>query len=747
MNNEWIEIIHANQNNLKNISTKIPKHQLTVVTGVSGSGKSSLVFDTLAAESRRELNDTFSSYLQHVLPKYGRPDVEHINNLPIAIPIEQKKLSTNSRSTVGTYTELYTFLRLLFSRVGEPFVGYSDAFSFNHPDGKCPVCDGLGVITTIDTHRLIDFNKSLNESPIDFPTFGYNAWRWKRYAYSGLFDLDKKIKNYTEEELKLFLYAPQQKLKHPDDKWPKTALYEGIVPRIERSIVHSDTAKHHKKQLDRFVTTKECPDCHGTRVNKNVRTCKINGKNIGDVVQLSLKDLLCFVDSIDNPLAVNLKPEILKRLQALIDIGLSYLTLARSTGSLSGGEAQRIRISKYINNALNDVMYILDEPSAGLHPKDIDRIKNALIVLKNKGNTIVLVEHNPQLITIADYIIDIGPGAGSQGGEVQFSGYYSDFLNQNTPTSEALQRVTPIKKSYRNPKNWLSIKHAKINNLKDISTKIPLGTLTALCGVAGSGKSSLGEVVRQDAIQSNLDVIAISQKNIGINLRSTPLTYLNIFSTIRQLFSKENNVSAALFSYNSKGACPHCKGKGVIVSDMSFMDDIVTSCEVCHGTRYRLNVLKYTYRGKTIVDVLKMTVKESKNFFEKESFENELSMLIEVGLGYLRLNQSLTTLSGGELQRLKLANQLYKQGAFYILDEPTDGLHRLDTANILKLFNRLVDKGNTVVLLEHNLDILKQVDWLIEIGPEGGIHGGQLMFEGTPIDLIRSNDQITRPYF
>lgn len=747
MNNEWINIYNASQNNLKQVSTKIPKHQVTVVTGVSGSGKSSLVFDTLVAESRRELNDTFSSYIQHALPKYGRPDVERIEHLPIAIPIEQKKLSASSRSTVGTYTEIYTFLRLLFSRIGTPFIGYSDTFSFNHPEGKCPVCDGLGYTTKIDVHKLIDFNKSLNESPIDFPTFGYDAWRWKRYAYSGLFDLDKKIKDYTAEELNLFLYAPQQKLKNPTEKWPKTALYEGIVPRIERSILHADVAKRHKKQLDRFVTVGTCDTCLGTRVNDRVRSCKIAGKSIADLVQLPLVELRSFIDKIEAPLAKEIKPEISNRLDALLDIGLSYLTLSRATGSLSGGEAQRIRISKYINNALNDVMYVLDEPSAGLHPKDIDRIKTALLKLKEKGNTVVLVEHNPQLIEMADYIIDIGPKAGAEGGKVQFSGSYAAFLKSNTPTSAAIREIIPIKTEVRRPLSWLTVKHATLNNLNGFSTRVPLGVLTVLCGVAGSGKSSLGEVIRQSAIEKELEVVSISQKSIGINLRSTPLTYLDIFGEIRKKFAKVNHVSAALFSYNSTGACPHCKGKGVIVSDMSFMDDIVTECEVCQGTRYKKEVLDYTYKGKTIVEVLGMTVLESVEFFEQENFAHELQTLVEVGLSYLKLNQSLTTLSGGELQRLKLASQLHKSGAFYVLDEPTDGLHLTDIDFLLHLLNRLVDAGNTVILLEHHLSVMKRADWLLEVGPEGGNQGGTLIFEGTPQMLLDSDDSITRPYF
>lgn len=746
MEQQWITIKNARQNNLKNVSTAIPKKQLTVVTGLSGSGKSSLVFDTLAAESRRELNETFPSFLQQYLPKYGRPEVASIEQLPVGIVIDQKKLSANARSTVGTYTDIYTFLRLLFSRVGEPFIGYSDTFSFNHPEGKCPQCDGLGTTTTIDIHKLVDFNQSLNQDAIDFPTFHHGFWRWRRYADSGLFDLDKKIKDYSPEELELFLYSPQVKLKNPPKEWPYTALFEGLIPRMQRSILNKDEGKRHQKQLNSFVTVETCPACHGTRVNDRVRTCLIDGKNISDLVLMSLDELAEFVRTIDAPLAVDIQRELQKRLAALLDIGLSYLTLARSTGTLSGGEAQRIKISKYINSSLTDIMYVLDEPSAGLHPKDIDRFKQALTMLRDKGNTVILVEHHPQLIEAADYIIDMGPGAGEAGGEIQFAGSYQDFLKSGTITSQLLQSRFPVKKQVRKPTGTITLKDTAIHNLKNVSVEVPLGVLTVLCGVAGSGKSSLGEAVRQTALEQGRDIVAISQKNIGINLRSTPLTYLNVFNDIRQLFAKANNISAAYFSYNSKGACPRCHGKGVIVTDMSFMEDIVTVCEVCHGERYAPEILTYQYREKSIVDVLHFTVTEAYHFFEKEKFNNQLKALVDVGLGYLRLNQSLTTLSGGELQRLKLAGQLHKKGSIYLLDEPTDGLHLADIQELLHLFNQMVDQGNSLILLEHHLAIMKQADWLIEVGPEGGAKGGKIMFSGTPQELLDSNDLITKPY-
>ncbi len=705
------------------------------------------MFDTLVAQSRRELNDTFSSYIQHILPKYGRPEVGNITNLPIAIPIEQRKMSGNVRSTVGTYTEIYTFLRLLFSRLGKPFVGYSDVFSFNHPQGKCEVCDGLGFTKEVNLHYLVDFNQSLNENPINFPTFGNGAWRWKRYADSGLFDLDKKIKDYSKEELDMFLYAPQQKLANPPKKWPKTALYEGILPRIKRSIINTDEGKRHKKQLEKFVTTKVCPACNGSRLNAKSLSCKIKGRNISDLVAMPLDELSNFIKSLKSSLVKDVNIQIIKRLDALITIGLGYLNLARSTDTLSGGEAQRIRIAKHITSSLNDVMYVLDEPSSGLHPKDIERIYNCLNILKGQGNTIILVEHNPLLIEKADYIIDVGPGPGNTGGQIQFAGTYNDFKNANTITSSALREKKIEKLDTPVFNNWFSIQHRSLNTLKNVSLKLPLNALTVLCGVAGSGKTSLAHIIGTELERENFEVINISQKNIGISLRSTPMTYLDIFDDIRKLFAKANAVSVSLFSYNSKGACPHCKGKGVIVNDMYFMDDVVSECELCHGTRYAAEVLQYKYHDKTIVDVLSMTVSQALNFFKEENkIKVGLQAICDVGLGYLKLNQSLKTLSGGELQRIKLSSFLQKEGSVYIIDEPTNGLHLKDIDHLLALFDKLIDKGNTIIIIEHSLKVIRRADWLIEMGPEGGKMGGSVMFSGTFSELKKSKDTITKPY-
>ncbi|XVE34082.1 excinuclease ABC subunit UvrA [Wukongibacter baidiensis] len=741
---EVIHIINAYENNLKNVSVKIPKKQITVFTGVSGSGKSSLCIDTIAAESRRELNETFPSFVQQYLPKYGRPDVERIENLPIAIVLDQKKPTANSRSTVGTYTDIYSLLRLLFSRVGEPFVGYSDSFSFNHPSGKCLRCDGLGVVTDLNIHKLVDFNKSLNdEGVISFPAFTTGAWRWKRYAYSGLFDLDKKIKDYSKDELDLFLYSPQIKLKNPPPHWPKSAKFEGIYPRMYRSIIHKKEGKRHQKILDKMITTSICPECSGSRVNDKIRSCRINHKNIADVTDMHIPEAIKFIKSIDHHLAQDLKRELIKRLTALTEIGLGYLSLNRGIGTLSGGEAQRIKIAKYINSALTDVVYVLDEPSAGLHPHDIKLLKESLIKLRNNGNTILIVEHHKEIIKMADFIIDMGPKSGSKGGEIIFTGSYEDLIDSDNLTGKSLKHRKSFKTYLRKPTDWFSISNANYHNLKNLSLKLPLGVLTVIAGVAGSGKSSL-----MDFFQSvyHKEIVSINQKNIGKSSRSTPATYLDISDPIRQLFSKSNKVSHTLFSFNSKGGCPACGGKGIIISDMSFMDSIETVCDVCHGNRFSMEVLKYTYHGKNIAEVMNLTVDEAIEFFKGEDFTEKLHSLERVGLGYLHLNQSITTLSGGELQRVKLASQLNQRGTVFILDEPTDGLHLNDVKKLMKLFNQLVDEGNSLFLISHNINVMKDADYIIELGPSGGMTGGSILFSGKPGEMLNSEVSITRPY-
>lgn len=742
--NDMISIIGATQNNLKHVSVKIPKKKITVFTGVSGSGKSSLCLDTIAAESRRELNETFPSFVQQYLPKYGRPEVEQIENLPVTILIDQKKPAANTRSTVGTYTDIYTMLRLLFSRVGKPFVGYSDSFSFNHPSGQCPRCEGLGTVTELDIHKLVDFDKCLNdEDVIHFPTFTTGAWRWKRYAYSGLFDLDKKIRDYSKEELDLFLYSPQIRLKNPPSNWPKSAKFEGIYPRMYRSIITTKEGKRQQKVLDQMISTFACPDCGGSRVNERVRSCRINGYNIAEVCDMTIPAALSFVQSIEDPLAVDLKRELMRRLQALVDIGLGYLSLSRGTGTLSGGEAQRIKIAKYINSALCDMVYVLDEPSVGLHPQDIVRLKRSLLKLRDHGNTILIVEHHREIIALADHVIDMGPGAGDHGGEITYTGSYEGLVASDTITGQMLRRSSGFRSRHRQPTGYFSLRGATLHNLQNIDADIPYGVLTVIAGVAGSGKSSLMEVFAESC---PLDKILIRQRDIGINLRSTPATYLDISDPIRNLFAKANKVSNAWFSFNSKGACPACGGRGIIVSDMAYMESIETECELCHGTRYNAEALSYLYQGRTIADVMAMTVSEALAFFADEDFAPRLRSLEQVGLGYLHLNQSMSTLSGGELQRVKLASQLHLTGQLFILDEPTNGLHLDDIRRLLELFQRMVDQGNTLILIEHSLDVMKEADYIIELGPGGGVDGGQLLYAGTPEGMLESRESVTRKY-
>ena len=768
-----ITIIGATENNLKEVSLEIPKRKITVFTGVSGSGKSSLCLDTVAAESRRELNETFPSFVQQYLPKYGRPKVERIENMPVTIVIDQKKPANNNRSTVGTYTDIYALLRLLFSRVGEPFVGYSDTFSFNHPAGSCPRCDGLGTVTELDIHKLVDFDKCLNdEDVIHFPTFTTGAWRWKRYAYSGLFDLNKKIKDYDEHELELFLYSPQIRLKNPPSNWPKSAKFEGLYPRMYRSIITTKEGKRQQKVLDRMVSTIECPECHGTRLNERVRSCKINQKNLADVVEMPISGVLDFIRGINHPLAEGLKAELGKRLKALCDIGLGYLTLSRGTSTLSGGEAQRIKIAKYINSPLTDMAYVLDEPSVGLHPQDISRLKESLRHLRDHGNTVLIVEHHREIIAMADHLVDMGPGAGDHGGNIVYQGDYEGLQTSDTVTGRMLRYKSPLKTHSRQPQGWFDIEDATLHNLKHVSLQIPKGVMTVIAGVAGSGKSSLMEHFMDHCAE---EVVFIGQKDIGINLRSTPATYLNIADTIRKLFAREGTVDGAtplhhpsvqLFSFNSKGACPACGGKGVIVSDMAFMESIETVCEECHGSRYSREALQFRYHGKTVAEVMDLTVEEAIRFFAGADFQAQLQMLARVGLGYLHLNQAMSTLSGGELQRVKLADRLYSTaiqsdaqaginedgnvrlsgGHIYIIDEPTDGLHLDDVRRLLTLFNDMTDAGNTLILIEHSLDVMKQADYLIELGPGGGEDGGQLLFYGTPQEMLASQNSVTAPY-
>ncbi|AFR99623.1 ATP-binding cassette domain-containing protein [Lentilactobacillus buchneri] len=735
-----IEVHDAYQNNLKHVDLKIPKYAITVFAGLSGSGKSSLVFDTIAAASRRELNETFPSFTQQYLPKYGQPHVKSIEHLPVAIVIEQKRIGKNARSTLSTYTGIYSLLRLLFSRAGQPFVGYSDTFSFNLPQGMCQKCQGLGYVDDIDANALIDPEKSLNQGAITFVSFGPNTWRWRRYTDSGLFDNDKPLQDYTKKEMDTLLYAPQQTLKDAPAAWHRTALYEGLIPRIRRSIIGKKEAQHHKEALAKIVTRRPCPECHGTRLRPEVLTCKINGKNIADVLAMDLVHALKFLHEIKVPLVTDVIREVATKIQSLIDIGLGYLTLDRSTETLSGGETQRIKIAKFLTSSLVDMVYILDEPSVGLHPHDIQLIKNALINLKNKGNTIMVVEHNPELMPIADYVVEIGPKAGRGGGQVTFTGTYDQLLNGHTMTGEYLKQ--PL--TYRKPrpfKSTIPLQNVTTHNLKDVSVDIPLGVETVISGVAGSGKSSLVDALRPKLHEPYID---LAQGAIGTNIRSTPVTYLDILDDIRKIFAKVSGASTSLFSYNGKGACPRCKGKGVTITNMAFMDPVVQKCEMCDGKRYNNEALSYLYQGKNISEVLNMPIESAIDFFKDTTkIYDKLINMQKVGLDYLTLGQPLTTLSGGELQRLKLAVQLNQTGTIYLLDEPTAGLHMKDVAKLIKLFDELVAAGNTLIIVEHNLEVISKADWLIDVGPDAGIYGGRILFSGLPKDSQQESQSRT----
>ncbi len=746
-----IRIRGARENNLKDISLDIPKYKITVFTGVSGSGKSSLVLDTIAAKSRRELNDTFPTFVQQYLPKYGRPHVDEIEGLPIAVVIDQKKPAQNSRSTVGTYTDIYALMRLLFSRVGKPFVGYSDSFSFNHPQGSCPRCSGLGEIRELDIHKLVDFDKSLNdEDTIHYIAFGKGGWRWIRYARSGLFDLDKKIRDYTPEELDLFLNSPQIKLKNPPAGWPKSAKYEGIIPRMYRSIINSEEGLLHAAVLNPMLTMGTCPDCGGTRLNPKVLTCRIEGKNIAEACAMPISRLNAWIRGLSDPLAVDLKETIGARLTALEEIGLGYLSLDRPVGTLSGGEAQRCKIAKYINSSLSDVLYILDEPSVGLHNRDIERMKRSVRRLRDHGNTVLLVEHHPEMIRIADHVVDMGPGPGIDGGRIVFQGSYEELLRSGTATGSMIGAPVPFKAHPRPVNRPFRLENATLHNLKGISVDIPLGICGVVAGVAGSGKSSLMECFRK-AYPNPDDIVYISQKSIGVSLRSTPATYMEVAGDIRKAFAKAHKMKEEYFTFNGKGACPVCGGKGVIVSEMAFMDAIETTCEACGGLRYAPEALAYTLTGATgetlnIAEVMDLSVRLASAFFAGTVIEQKLKPLRDVGLQYLHLNQALSTLSGGELQRLKLASYLGVEGKIFIIDEPTDGLHTKDIRHILRLFDSLVDRGNTVWLIEHNLDVIRSADYLLELGPGAGEDGGTVLYAGPPAGCLHCPASVTKDY-
>lgn len=742
MNN--IKIIGASQNNLKNIDVNVPKHLITVFTGRSGSGKSSLVFNTIAAESEQLLNESYSSYIQFHLNQQPKPKVKEIKNLPVAMTISQKRFNGNSRSTVGTVSDIYASVRLLWSRVGEPFVGYSDAFSFNSPNGMCKTCEGLGYIEDINLNELLDWDKSLNEGAIDFPSFGPDKERGKAYRDSGLFDNDKKLKEYTKEELDLFLYQEPIKLKNPPEEWRKSAKYVGLIPRFRRIFLgdKETNKKRYAKHLKNVVENKVCPTCNGQRLNSKILSCKILSKNISDFTQMTVKENLEFLTKLNDPTAKFIIEPLRKQLEALEYIGLSYLTLNRVTTSLSGGEAQRLKLIRHLNSPLSDLIYIIDEPSVGLHPEDISKINEILKSLKEKGNTILIVEHDPDVIKESDYIIDMGPGSGKEGGVVTFEGTYKELLSSDTATGQALRVNHHLKKEIRKPKDFYQIGPINKNNLFNVKVDIPKQVLTVLTGVAGSGKSSL---VKAGFIDYN-NAIFIDQKSVQGSNRSNLLTYLGVFDRIRTFFSKETGLSKSMFSYNSKGACPNCGGKGYIETELAFMGEFSQPCEVCHGKRYRPEVLNATVNGYSIADFLELTVDDGIRFFDKESdVKAKLQAISKTGLNYITLGQPLSTLSGGEIQRVKLGQYLNEEvsDSIFIFDEPTTGLHETDIPVLMNCFNDLIEQNNTVILIEHNLSIMCEADWIIDVGPGPGLDGGKVQFSGTPMDFVDFKETLT----
>lgn len=731
------------QNNLKNVSLDIPKGKIVVFTGVSGSGKSSIVFDTVAAESQRQMNETYTAFMRGRLPKYEKPKADVIDNLSASVIVDQTRLGGNARSTVGTISDLYAALRLLYSRIGTPYVGTASYFSFNDPNGMCPECAGIGKVLELDITPVIYQDKSWNEGLLDLPAFHVGNWYWKQYTESGLFDLDKKYRDYTEQEKNLLLYGSYEK----GGKRVHKAV-EGIYNQMNRLVLKRDISENTERsilRLQRLVHERECPCCHGKRLNPKALSCRVAGYSIDEMCEMEFTRLRDVLRTVTDPRARTIIDALTTSLTRMIDIGLPYLSMSRESSSLSGGEAQRLKLVRYMGSALTGMIYIFDEPSTGMHPRDVHRMTKLLKNLRDKGNTVLVVEHDKDVISIADEVIDVGPLAGRNGGQITFQGSYPELLLSDTVTGNAMKEKISIKEKPRRPKEFLPVRHANIHNLKDVSADIPLNVLSVVTGVAGSGKSSLIRDVFAREYEDR--VILVDQSPVTATGRSTPATFLGFFDEIRKLMAKETGTDASLFSFNSSGACPACNGKGMIITELVFMDPVTTVCEACEGKRYSDEALSHRYRGKNIVDILDMSAEEAESFFsDQPKLKKYLHAMVEVGLPYLSLGQPLSTLSGGERQRVKLAKYLGQKGNIYVLDEPTTGLHSSDVSKLMSLLDGLVDGGNTVVVIEHNIDVMKQADYVIDIGPDGGTLGGEIVFTGTPQEMANSSDTITAKY-
>ncbi|MFJ1563648.1 ATP-binding cassette domain-containing protein [Streptomyces erythrochromogenes] len=737
-NHQVIQVRGARENNLADISLDIPKRRLTVFTGVSGSGKSSLVFGTIAAESQRMINETYTAFVQSFMPSLGRPDVDGLHNLSAAIVVDQERMGAGSRSTVGTATDAYTMLRIIYSRVGTPHIGTSSAFSFNNPDGMCPRCEGVGEVSDIDVDQLVDRELTLNEGAITVPGFAVESWYWQNMANSGFYSPDTKLKDFTEQEWADFLHKSAVKVKAGSNGFT----YEGLITKITRLYLAKDRESmqpHIRAFVDRAVVFTACPDCGGTRLSAAALSSRIHGVNIAECASMQISELAGFVRRIDDPAVAPMLVNLRGLLDSLVEIGLGYLSLDRPSGTLSGGEAQRVKMVRHLGSSLTDVTYVFDEPTTGLHPHDIQRMNDLLLRLRDKGNTVLVVEHKPEVIAIADHVVDLGPGAGTAGGQLCYSGDVAGLRTSGTLTGRHLGHRAGLRKSVRTPRGHLSVKGADLHNLKDVSVDVPLGVLTVVTGVAGSGKSSL----IHGYLSGREGVVVADQSPIRGSRRSNPATYTGLLGPIRTAFAKANGVKAALFSANSEGACPKCNGLGLVYTDLAMMAGVATVCEECEGERFTPEVLTYRLRGKNISEVLNMPVSEAHEFFSTGQARAVLGRLSDVGLSYVRLGQPLNTLSGGERQRLKLAISMAEKSSTYILDEPTTGLHMADVDKLLALLDRLVDDGNSVIVIEHHQAVMAHADWLIDIGPGGGHSGGQVVFEGTPASLVAEGDTLT----